>query len=176
MPERYPRVFALLFTACLFALIWLYVREFPVLSNTIEIAQLLAGSLVAGLLVAGLIVWRYRRRFLPWSSHAPEVILIFVGCLIFSPLAGSRLNRAFGKTKYQSFVFVAEVPYVASAYGLVRFQKVQASGYHLLVRDNAGNYRFKYVTQSFFPNTRAGESILLPIRTGLFGVRIMMLQ
>lgn len=146
------------------------------LSNTIEISQLLAGSLMAGFLLACLIIWRAGQRLRPWSNHAPELIFIFIICLIFSPLAGSLLNRAFGKTTNQSFEFVAEKPYVASAYGLVRFQKVQASGYHLLVRDQAGNYRFKYTSQSYYPNTKPGEAILLPIRTGLFGIRIMMLK
>lgn len=176
MLERYPRAFAFLFTACFFILICLYVKEYPLLSNTIEIVPLLIGSFMAGLLLAGLIIWRFGQRLRPWSAHAPELNFIVLLCLIFAPLAGSWLNRAFGKTTYQSFVFVAESPYIASAYGLVRFQKVQASGYHLFVRDKERNYRFKYESQSYYPNTKPGESILLPIRTGLFGIRIMMLQ
>ncbi|MFM8372605.1 MAG: hypothetical protein ACKOCO_09480, partial [Bacteroidota bacterium] len=55
MLDRYPRLFSILLSLLFFALIWVYVKEFPFLTNTIEVKWLLAGALTAGLLIAVLI-------------------------------------------------------------------------------------------------------------------------
>lgn len=176
MNQRHPKLFALLLTLVFFCLIWLYVREFPVLSNTIGGRWLVIGSITTGLLVSGALVWRFRERFIPWERHRPDVTFIIISTMFFAPLLGSWLNRGLGSTNFESFEFISETPFVASGYGVLKDEKIKPTGYKLLVRENGAIHRFKYKSQSYYPVTQPGEKIMLPIRKGLFGPRIMLLQ
>lgn len=176
MNQRSPKLFALLLTLCFFTLIWLYVREFPVSSNTIGGRWLTAGSMLTGLLVSSGIIWRFRDRFIPWERHRPDVTFIVISTMFFSPLLGSYLNRGLGSTTFQSFDFVSETPFVASGYGILKGEKVKPTGYHLLVQENGVVHKFKYTSQSYYPVTKPGEKIMLPIRKGLLGARVMLLK
>jgi hypothetical protein len=157
-------------------LMWLYVREFALLSNTIGARWLVAGSMLAGALAAGGALWRWREHFMPWERHVPEVSLILVFSVLFAPLFGSLLNRAFGKTEFQSFEFVSETPYFASNYGLLKGEKIQPTGWFLTLREGARLHKFKYKTQVYYPITKSGDTVLLPLRRGLFGFRVMLLK
>ncbi len=176
MNQRYPRIFAVLLTLCFFCLIGLYTLEFPVISNTINGGSLAVGSMITGLLVSAGLLWRFRERFTPWDRHRPDVAFIVVSSMFFAPLLGSWLNRGLGETELQSFDFVAETPFVASGYGILQGEKVKPSGYHLQAIDNGIKRRFKYKTQEYYPLTKPGEKIMLPIRKGFFGARVMLLK
>jgi hypothetical protein len=167
---------ALLAVLAFIGLTWLYVREFAVLSNTIGAKSLVFGSMLAGALVAGAALWRWRDRFTPWERHLPEVLLILVFSVLFAPLFGSLLNRALGTSGNQSFEFVSETPYLASNYGVLKGEKLQPTGWFLTVKANGRLHRFKYKSQSYYPLTQPGETILLPVRTGLFGCRLVLLK
>lgn len=158
------------------ALMWLYVREFAVLFNTIGARWLVAGSILVGALAAGSALWRWRERFTPLERHLPEVLLILVFSVLFAPLFGSLLNRSLGKNEFQSFEFVSETPYFASNYGLLKGEKIQPTGWFLTVREGGRLHKFKYKTQAYYPITKPSETILLPVRTGLFGFRVMLLK
>lgn len=160
----------------LVALMVLYTRELAVFFNTIELRTLLIGSeLVMGLLFAG-VLFRFRDRFQPLSRHLPEIVSISVAGLLFAPLLGSLLNRLPGKSQYESFTFVSEQPYLASGYGYMRAQSNKPTGWMLQVSDKKGAYRFKYKKQPYFPITKPGELVQLPVRQGLFGVRVVELK
>lgn len=174
--EMRPRLLAFLAVLAFFGLIWLYVREFPVFSNTIGAGRLVGGSIVAGLAAATFILYFLRRRLMPWKRHLPEVFFIGLLLPLFAPLFGSLLNRAVGKTENQSFEFVAEGPYIASNYGILKGEKLRPTGYGLIVKENGRELKFKYKTQPYYPLTKPGETILLPVRTGLFGFRVVLLK
>lgn len=171
-----PRLLAFLMTLGFFTLIWLYMREFPLLSNTIGAGALAAGSLIAGLGISAALVWRFRKRFMPWERHRPDVAFVIVSALFFAPLLGSWLNRAFGNTTFQTFRFVSETPFVSSGYGILKNETIKPSGYHLVVEENGELRRFKYKSQAYYPVTKQGEEILLPVRKGFFGARVMLLK
>lgn len=176
MNQRNPKLVAVALTLIFFCLIALYVREFPVLSNTIDGRWLVIGSMLVGLLVSVGLIWRVRTRFIPWERHRPDVMFIVVVSIFFAPMLGSWLNRGLGTTEFQSFVFVSETPFFASGYGLLQGEKITPSGYHLRVRENGKSHRFKYKSQSYYPITKPGEVIMLPIRKGIFGARVMLLK
>ena len=175
-PDTRHRWFALLGVFVFFGLIWLYVREFAVFANTIGAGRLVIGSALIGLLLAAGMLWRWRDRFTPWGRHLPEVLLILISGALFTPLFGSLLNRGLGRTGNQSFQFIAEVPYLASNYGVLKGEKLQPTGYILSVRDKNRLRTFKYKTQAFYPLTKPGDTVLLPVRNGLFGFRVMLLK
>lgn len=175
-PDIRSRLFALLAVLLFIALTSLYVFEFPVLSNTLGVGRLVVGSLIVAGLVAAVVLWFWRERFKPWERHLPEVLFIALFCPIFAPLAGSLLNRSLGKIEYQPFEFIAEMPYFASNYGLLKGEKLEPTGYFLTVRENGQGYRFKYKGQPYYPITKPGETILLPVKKGLFGFRVVVLK
>ncbi len=170
------RLGAITAVAVLFGLIWLYTREYPVFTNTLQVSRLVLGAFLFGFLLAAALLYALRRHLMPWANHVPEVLLIVFFIPLFMPLFASRLNRAGGTVEHRPFEFVAEAPYVASAYGWLRYRPIEASGYRLVVRDGGRLRRFQYKSQPYFPLTQPGDTILLPVRRGLLGVEVMELQ
>jgi hypothetical protein len=170
------RLLAFIAVVLFFALMWVYVREFAVLSNTIGAGRLVAGSMI---FVFSLLVFAFLRwgdRFKPWKKHVPELVLIGVAGVLFAPLAGSLLNRIAGEEQFQSFEFVAETAYFASGYGVLKGEKLQPTGWRLTVREGKVERRFKYKKQSFFPLSKPGDPILLPVKRGILGFRVVQLR
>jgi hypothetical protein len=180
MLDRYPRLFSVLLTLLFFALILVYVKEFPFFSNTIEVKWLLIGALIAGLLIAVLIavliVALSFKKLAPLGRHIPELLFIGSVSLIFSPLFASLLNRYPGTDELQPFEFVSETPFIASRYGILKDEKLKPTGYRLKVRYKGRELSFRYKTQAYFPVTRPGEEILVPVRRGILGFSVVMLK
>jgi len=175
-PDIRTRLSALLAVLLFVALIWLYVREFPVFSNTIGAQSLVVAAIIVAELAAGGVLWFWRERFRPWERHLPEVIFTLMFCPLFAPLAGSLLNRSIGKTEFQPFEFIAETPYIASNYGFLKGEKLRPTGYTLTVREKNRGLQFKYKKQAYYPLTKPGETILLPVKKGLLGFRVVLLE
>lgn len=177
-PEPSPLIKILAFAGVgmFFLLSWLYVREFQVFSNTDGLKKLILMAFTAGFIIAGGIFVLLRKRLAPVEKHMPEIFLLFIFVPLLSPLAFSLLNRAGGNKLKQSFEFVAETPYLASAGGLLKNEKIKPTGWHLYVRENQQVLHFKYKSQAYFPITEPGEDILLPIQEGLLGFRVMLLR
>ena len=171
-----PKLYAAFVVLAFFLLIALYANEYKYLSNTIGVQALVGGSVLLGLAAAGAGLWLGRQRFTPWNRHRLEVLVIVVFSLLFSPLFGSLLNRAFSLKSYESFEFVSEKPYFASGYGVLKDEKIQPTGYYLLVRQNGQMHRFKYKKQAYYPLTKPGEVIMLPVQRGIFGPRVVLLK
>jgi hypothetical protein len=174
--DRRARLTALGFTLLFLGLIWLYVREFPLLSNTFQVKRLVVSAMFFGAVGAAGLLYVGRERFTPLRRHLPELASVLTAAVLFSPLLFSLLNRGLGKTEYQSFEFVSETPYLASAYGIIKGDKIKPSGYYLFVRENGRTHRLQYKKQAYYPITRPGEQVLLPVRKGLLGFRVAMLR
>lgn len=170
------RLAAILSVLGLFGLIWLYTREFSVFSNTIGAQKIVFGSMVAAAALILAAVWRFRERFKPWSNHVTELLLLGVFGLLFAPLFGSLLNRGLSHCEYQPFEFVSETPYLASGYGILKDEKIRPTGWYLTVREGKTLRRFRYKTQAYYPISRPGDTLMLPIKKGFFGVRVMDLK
>lgn len=171
-----PRIYAGLAALALTGLIALYVFEFPHLRNTIQVRWLVWGSLGFGLLTACIILYSLRARLTPLENHLPEFFSIGIFTVIFMPLFVSLLNRLPGADGYQSFEFLSEKPYVRSAYGIFANEHIKPTHYQLDVRDQGKLLRFEYKKQAYFPLSKPGEVIMLPVRKGLLGFRIVQLQ
>ncbi|MBK8557985.1 MAG: hypothetical protein IPL65_20575 [Lewinellaceae bacterium] len=159
-----------------FSLIGLYVRELAVFSNTMAVKSLVMWGLALGLLLGLGILWFLRRRFQPWNQHAPEWLIIMVLCTVFSPLLLSLVNRLGGSQHDETFYFLQEEAFYASNYGILKGEKLSPTGYRLYARQKNKNYVFQYKTQAYYPLTKPGEPILLPVCKGLLGFRVVTLQ
>lgn len=171
-----PRTLSVVAVLFLSLLMWLYVLEFTVLSNTLEVKALVIGSMLVVAALTGGMLWLRRERFMPWERHFPEVIIILVFSLLFAPLFGSLLNRSIGTEEKQTFDFVSETAYFASGYGILKGERLKPTGWRLTVREGKTERRLKYKSQAYFPLTKPGEKILLPVRSGIFGVRVVELR
>lgn len=176
MLDRYPRLFSILLTLLFFALIRVYVKEFPFLTNTIEVKWLLAGALTAGLLIAILVTALSFKKLSPLGRHIPELLFITSVSLIFSPLFASLLNRYPGTDELLSFEYVSETPFLTAQYGVLKGEKLKPSGYRLKVRYQDRELSFRYKSQAYFPLTKPGEEILVPVRKGVLGFYVVMLR
>jgi drug/metabolite transporter (DMT)-like permease len=175
MNKQKPRLFAFILTLCFFALVWMYVREFPLFSNTIGVGWLVLESMSVGLVAALVGIWQFRKRFMPWDRHLADIAFIVVTTVFFAPLFGSWFNRGLGLPASQTFEFVSETPYFAAGYGVLKGEKLTPTGYHLVVLENGVRRSFTYKTQAYFPITKPGESIILPVCKGLLGAKVMLL-
>lgn len=175
-PNLRMRILAVLAVLALFGLVWLYVREFVFLFNTIGATRLVIGSMLVAAAIACGSLWRWRERFTPWERHTPEVLFILIFSVLFAPLFGSLINRTLGKTENQSFEFISEAPYFSSNYGLLKGEKLRPTGWYLNLQEGGRQHTFKYATQAYYPLTKPGDTILLPVRKGLFGCRVVLLK
>jgi hypothetical protein len=170
------KLIAIAAVAIFFSLIWLYVREFPVLGNTMYARILLIMAFFCGLLTAAGLLLIFRKRFTPPGRHVPEIMTITALCILFMPLLFSRVNRAGGSIGHEPFEMVSETPYLAAAYGIIKGEKIKPTGYRLRVLRDNRLYAFQYKSQAYFPLTKPGETILLPIRHGLLGFPVLELK
>jgi hypothetical protein len=153
----------------------LYMLEFPVFTNTIHAQMLVSLSILVGLLISGNLFYVFRARFMPLELHLPEFFSTLIFTLFLSPLLGSLLNRGLGHTEHHSFEFLTEKPYASSTYGMMLHHRIHQTGFLLEVRDQGELWQFRYRKQAYYPLTKPGDPILLPMRVGLFGFRVMLL-
>jgi len=166
----WTKFLAFLAVLALFVVVWMYTREFHVLSNTIEGKRLVWGALAFGAVLSVSLIYFFRQRFQPWEKHRPEVFMLFFALTLIMPLLASLLNRAGATEHHRSFVFLSEQPFTEAGYGVLKGEVLKPSGYFLLVKDEGGvAHRFRYRQQAYYPMTRAGETVLLPLQKGLLG-------
>lgn len=172
------KLIAAIFVLVFLVLMGLYVREFPVFDNTIGVRTLVFGSLAVGLVLSIVLFILLKKRLSPLENHLPETVSIFVICLVFAPLFGSLFNRLGASEKAErSFFFEKETAFRISRFGcLAGLQNESPAGWHLFVNDGRKRFRFRYQKQPYFPITKPGELVLLPVKTGLFGFPIVDLK
>lgn len=172
-----PKILALGYMLAVFGLVFLYVREFPFLGNTLNVKGLVLLSIGTTAAISAVGFWFLRKHLLPISKHIPEVVSVVFPLLFFAPLAGSRFNRLSETIENQEFKFVSEVPYLASPGGILEGEKIEPTGFRLTVRLDDGSLKiFKYKQQAYYPLTKPGELILLPMRQGLLGFSVLDLK
>ena len=162
------RLFAV---AAIVLVLWLYVREFRVFDNTIGIKNLALSSIGLAIAAAVLGLVSQRKRLVLLEDKLPIILSLLIFPALFAPLVGSLINRLGASDPGErSFVFQKETPFRMSRFGfLAMLQKEAPTGYHLFVADGGKNYRFTYQKQAYFPLTKPGEVVLLPVKTGLLG-------
>ncbi len=169
-----PKLLAFSYVILMFGMIFLYVKEFPFLGNTLGIKKLVGFAFLAAAILAGLGFLIFRKRLSPISNHGPELVFTIFPILFFAPLVASKINRIGQTIENQEFAFVSETSFFASGYGILKGEEIKPTGFRLTIREKNGDLKtFKYKTQAYFPITKSGETILLPVRKGVFGFGIM---
>jgi hypothetical protein len=159
-----------------FGLIVLYVKEFPVFSNTIGVKNVVIASFLVAVAISALLLFLLRNAWKPWREYWMQIVFLVFPILFFSPLLGSWINRISGVASNEAFQFVSESPYIAEAYGVLKNQKLRPAGYMLIAIQDGKTYKFKYKSQSYYPLSKSGDKILLPVKKGILGVKVVDLK
>lgn len=158
-------------------LVALYIHEFQWFQNYIRPQSMILGSLVLGLLGGILLGFRFQKR----GEEQVDKIQIWTVCLVVAllpmPLLASLTNRLFAEQKtYETQVqFWQESKHIIS--GGIRMpifllqdgNNRDVVGYFIFLLIDGKIVRVESKT-SRFADRNQGETVIVPIRHGLFGV------
>jgi len=150
-----------------------YIYEVNIWQNTLHPLYLVISATLLCLLLGGFLVWKLRPRLTPVHKHLPELFALLFLLVVLCPLFVSLLNRSLGTETYQSFEFIAEKPHIFTQVGRAIRGKPVKEGFELTVRDGRQIRTFRYKKQAYFPLTKPGEPIMVPITRGLLGSNIV---
>ncbi len=165
---------AVLAVVLFFAFIIIYVNEFNYFNLTINAKKLVVPAVIVGLSTGIGVGWYFQR-----GQRDPVVRLqIVMACmfagLIVAPLLASLSNRllSWRQTQYREVEFVKEQPFYSSRFGALKGESQMPTGYYLFFYYKNKLRRIS-LEQSYFETTEEGERILVPIKTGLWGIDVI---
>lgn len=161
---------AVLFLGLIALFIGAYVQEFSYLNRSLGIWRLMATAAIIGgvfgLAIALVLQSRYNDIVAKIRLFSSAVI---IGILVL-PLLASLSNRILGANASPVAVIVeAEQPFYSSRFGIINGQLAQPDGYFLFFYKGPQLYRIAY-KKSLAGNSVKGDTIVLPIRKGFWGV------
>lgn len=164
----------ILYTAAalgLIGLIVLYVLEFDWFNRTITLKPLIIGSLVVGALAGLGTGYRFRALGEDLVGRIQIYIFFTVLCTLFAPLFGSLSNRLLSPfpAREEAVEFIKEEAFYADRFGLIESEKPPPTGYHLFFFYRGELHRI-INDHPHFSDRERGDTILLPVRKGLWGV------
>jgi hypothetical protein len=166
--EKLPWLLGLLL---MLGLIVVYVFEFYFFQRTFSLSKLLLPGALAGVLTGVALGWRFSRT----AEDAVDRIQIYLFwtflATVFFPLLTSLGNRLLSPhpAAWESVAFFEQKPYVSDRFGIMKGQEVKPSGYYLFFFRNGELERIDNV-HPLAPAPERGDTILIPVRKGLFGV------
>jgi hypothetical protein len=162
----------LIFAAVLavFGTIVLYVLEFQWFQNYFGAKRLVMGALAAGLVLGLAIGFLFRKK----ADEQGEKMQLWATCitlpLLLMPLLASLTNRLFAQqSRLTPVEFWEEKAYTMNRYGQLKDQRPDTSGYYVFVVMDGEMIRLES-DEPVFPTAQKGDTVLLPVRKGLFGV------
>ncbi len=167
----------LIFLAVLgiFGAIVLYVQEFQWFQNYLNPSKMVWGSLLLGLAVGVVLGYRFQKN----GEELVDRIQIWTVCIIVAilpmPLLASLTNRLFAEqnaheTKVEFWEEKAHlIGRSPTIYGFIEGNKKNEMGYFIFVIIDGELVRVKSKTPRF-ANAVQGDTVVVPIRKGLFNV------
>ncbi len=162
----------LVFAAILAVLgtIVLYVLEFQWFQNYFRAKRLVMGALAAGLVSGLTIGFLFRKK----ADEQVEKMQLWAACitlpLLLMPLLASLTNRLFAQQPKPTPVeFWEEKAFTMNRYGQLKGQRPDTSGYYIFVVKEGEMVRLES-DEPVFLTAQKGDTVLLPVRKGLFGV------
>ncbi|MBI1223784.1 MAG: hypothetical protein GC192_00990 [Bacteroidetes bacterium] len=159
----------------IFGVIALYVHEFQWFQNYIKPQKMVLGSLLVGLAVGIMLAFRFQKK----EKDLVDKIQIWTVCIVTSilpmPLLASLANRFFAEQKpHETPVeFWEEKAHLVgrspTIYGFIEGNKKTEMGYFIFVIIDGELVRVKSKTPRF-SNSVQGDTIVVPIKKGLFNV------
>jgi hypothetical protein len=156
----------------LIGLIFLYIRSFEYYSNLVEAGRFLLISALFGLFLIACLIWYVSKKYGSAKPYLTEIAMLGLLIMFFSPLLVGYLNKARATEEEHSFTFIGEKGFYKSPLGMLKGEKREVAYHKLFCLSESGKkYSFRYKSGPYYPNTQAGETILLPLKRGALGIR-----
>lgn len=172
-PEWKYKLRAWLAVLLLLLLVASYVLEIQWFENTFGAGRLIVGSLATGLAAGSCTAFFLQKKARGRLSKIQLWVALLLLPTLFAPLVGCRLNRGLssGKLHFREFQFLEEKPFSRGIYGIVRGETVKTEGYFIFLQDETQVHKLRSKTPQFL-GTQRGETVKIPVRTGLFGLEV----
>lgn len=153
------------------ALVALYVFEFYYFQRTFGLKGLLLVSAMLGAALGAALGWRLSRDAEDEVDRIRLYLLCIMLAAIFLPLFASLSNRLLSPhpARLESVVFFEEKPYVSERFGVLKGEEVRIAGYYLFFHREGELLRIDN-RHSLSPPPQRGDTILIPVRKGIWGV------
>lgn len=168
------RFTSILIVLSLLCLITLYVLEFRWFDRTAGMRTLALYAMAAGALAGAAL----GRHFATQAGNTVEKVQLYVFfiviCSLFAPLFASLSNRllSFSASRQEQVQFFQEQPYYASRSGPIKGEKVRPTGYYTFFYYRGQLRRIKS-GRPLFPDAKRGETVILPMKRGLWGFDVI---
>lgn len=156
-------------------LIVVYVFEFKYFDRTLNVKKLVVGSLLFGLTLGLFLGYKYRSSARDLTERFQIYTFFVFICVIFMPLFGNLSNRllSFAPARVMEVEFVEESAFYASNYGVIKGEKIKASGYYFFFYRDGKLERIKN-NKPLFPDKARGDMVPLRVKKGLWGFQLVM--
>ena len=169
-PSGTGYIYAIAGLVVVIGLIVLTVFEFPHFSNTLHVKSLVIISLLIGALIGAFLGWRFSRSVFDLLDKVKIILIMTVFCMIFMPTLASLSNRLFTNKPIieQPAQLVKLEEYRSDRFGHYLGQDPEPTGYFTTVV--LGNELFRIRSKkNIFAGAQRGDTLLVPIRKGLWG-------
>lgn len=155
---------------CLFALIGVYVYEFPYLINTLNLQSLFIW-VVPIVIAMTIVLWLkfIRQKNELYEQFVLVVCSLVLGLMVFPALL-SGINRVVltENNKKEQFPLVEWSARSAQPYGIIDSTAIAVDGYQLIIKYNGADESIMLKDRSSFEIKN--ESVVLPINKGILGL------
>ncbi|MEL6923689.1 MAG: hypothetical protein AAFO94_06540, partial [Bacteroidota bacterium] len=168
---------ALIFAFTLFSIIFLYANEFHYFSNTISVKRMVLISVLIGLVIGAYMIYRFVPQFKDPFEKAIIVLVVLFFTAGTMPLLASLSNRLFSfrQIHQEEVSFFQEDAYGESRFGILEGENPPVDGFYLFfIKDNKLE-RVK-TNETQYRGLPKGSKIKIPIKKGLWGYEVVMLD
>lgn len=152
----------------------LYALEFRYFNLTLQVRSLVLWSVAAGVVLGAFLGYRYQRKTREQVEKIQIYAFFILLSAVFMPLLGSLSNRLLSLSEIAPVPveFLQEEARYADRFGITKGDTVRPNEYFLFFYKDGDIHRIKTTTPEFSGKER-GDTILLPIRKGLWGYEIV---
>lgn len=153
-------------------LIVLYVFEFKYFNLALGIKPLILGSLLVGLLLGMFMGHRFRKTAEDLTERIQIYVFFVAIFMVFMPLFASLSNRllSFSTIQQTEVEFVEQNAYYSSRMGVIKGEEIKPNSYHSFFYHKDKLYRVKTQSPLFSSELEGRETVVIPIKKGLWGV------
>lgn len=152
----------------------LYAIEFGYLNRTFYAGRMMMIAVIAGLCIGVLLGFRFQKSALDAVGRMRTFAVCIVVPVLTLPLLTSLSNRllSFHPVQKVQVEFVEESPRYSSRFGAASSEAAQANSYFTFFYKDQELLKIQ-TRQSLFPEAQRGDTVILPIKKGLWGFEIV---
>lgn len=174
MKDTSSRLFAIVSTIMVFGVIFGYFTEFKHIDSTPGVSKLVLISLLVAV-ISGFITAIFTIKSPPKSiERTRNYLFLTLAFVLVIPLLALKTNRWFADkdSKIEAFTFISQKPVLSKPFGQLKFESLEPS-YFIARLEQDGKRMTIKTKQKWISNARTGSQVYLPVRKGLWGLKIV---